>query len=145
MRRETRVRMEPVTREVYIADDGTIFTDRAECVEYEQEIYQPLADSVDDIRIDKLTGLLPIHVDDENDEYEWYKVDTEEHLNLLRKFYQDNDLGICIQFPDIVCIRSCPSFGYVEDYSLSDLMAITREFWEKFDYAVTFQSETNSN
>lgn len=144
MKEQMRTKMEQVTRKIYIADDGTEFSDRAECVKYEQEIYQPLADAVEALRINELSGAMPIGTDEDCAEYEWYQIESQAQMELLREFYHDQSLGKHIRFPDIVCIQFNLEYAYATEYSLQNLLEYTRDFWNRFDYSVTLQPKNTT-
>ena len=131
--------------EVFIADDGTSFSTKSECIEYERNIKRK---PISKLRIEKLDGLVPLTdgMTCDSNEFYWYKVKNEDDFNTLDSYYEGK---VCEPkaYPNILCLEV--SEWYVNDnlnfdvysYELTDIMDSIKEFMDKFGYKTEFENE----
>ena len=145
MKKEIRSRMIEEEYEVFIADDGTSFSTKSECIEYERNIKRK---PISKLRIEKLDGLVPLTdgMTCDSNEFYWYKVKNEDDFNTLDSYYEGK---VCEPkaYPNILCLEV--SEWYVNDnlnfdvysYELTDIMDSIKEFMDKFGYKTEFENE----
>lgn len=87
MRIETRTTMVPDSRKVYIANDGTEFSRRIECVNYELDAYRKQVDESNDvIECKELLHRNPFG-NEEYTTYRWFKPLNESGIQLLNNAF----------------------------------------------------------
>ena len=126
---------------VYISDDGKIFENKKECLEYEAEQMETV---VKELRIDKLNNILPLNTNgfpNENSSYSWYVVKNLKDIENIEKYYQakDKDIvmpttikkNVSVGSAEIICVED-DGWTDVYIYSLFSIMGEAKEFFDKF-------------
>ena len=145
MREEMRTELREVVVKKYIADDGTEFTHKDDCETYERNLcLKEYIKQADNMRIKELDDTLPLDckaIVGEYNNFRWFPLNNKEDYNIVLKAYADGSLPVPKEYPTILCVES--SSYYTEEYNsdcdgylLEDLMADTKEFWEKLGYKV---------
>lgn len=143
-----------VVNKIYIADDGTEFTDEEECAKYEaKKEKERLFEELKPYLIKY--GDIPINTDalySDLSEYRYYKVPNKSVLDIIARYY---DGEVCTRddasFPTIVCIEEtldyCNGYGGdVYEYYLDQMMNVTKNFFNNIGVDVEFRNaETREN
>lgn len=90
MKSEIRTVMVPKEREFFIADDGTAFERKQDCMDYETETYRKQLDTSEDVvECKEARNYPPFDGQDyiEDHEYRWFKPLNEKGIDLLNKAY----------------------------------------------------------
>ena len=137
MKEQTKTMMVEQQRTVYIANDGTEFTSRYACEDYEEELREKiLAESVEEIK--EAEGFAPCDGNEnmEHWEYLWYKVKTKEDVLALEEAYGDC-VPHPVSYPEYINIQK----GYDGDCwstTLSATKDYVERFFSNFGITVTF-------
>lgn len=127
-------------RNGYIANDGTFFEDKSECIEHEQN---EIIDILQKYSVRDLDDLVPYgrEVGDPClNTFDWFKVETEEEVEQILKPFGLLMHKRDVILPDYICIENvngCNNQFYF--HSLRGfLMNDVRDFFNNFSYDVTF-------
>lgn len=130
----------------YTAEDGKEFFSEGECKAYERDIkIKELKEKAEQFEIKDLYGTYPLDVDgqqiNDNHEYKWYKISSEEDLKILSGLYDENFV-YPITETDIVCIEYDGDYRCYPEawiYWLSDMKKSTIEFWKSHGFDIEFK------
>lgn len=120
----TTEKQQIVKVESYIADDGKEFTNKSDCVWYEETLEKRLLEQKIG-SIEKLSSEPPF-VDSEHC-WNWYFVKNQDDVNVICDYYNtlseyNNDLGFSeITFPRWICVevgydKDAWAWGTIDDY-----------------------------
>ena len=141
----TEKRLVEVFDTTYVANDGTEFKFKGDCLEYENRLVtNELKEKVDKLRLVDLDDTYPIDADgqyiSDGKCYTWYQVCDEEDYNILNTLYK-NEISKPTNLPEIICIETDGDDYYdAWDYHLSDMELSTKAFWKNFGYEVEFKA-----
>lgn len=125
----------------YIAKDGKEFNNERDCLWYEKQLETEEAiNKADRFKIESMDNYIPINTDgcmSENSYYRWYKVENDNDLRLLEKAYEIK-LTAPTTYPEIICIEEYDIDCY--DYYMRDMIEVTKGFWNRLGYEVTFNN-----
>lgn len=144
---KTEKRTVEIEETIYIAEDGKEFSSEKECIEYEEELkVKELKAIVDKLEVAKFHELYPLDTCGlcigENKEYNWYKVNNNNELNTLERYYNKGETYLEQErFPEIVCVEH--DYCYPREdawfYLLSNMKKSTIAFWKEFGLDVEFK------
>ena len=125
---------------VFIASDGTEFTSRYSCLEYENELREKMVSESEDIVIgDHLAKIAPIGMDPySEDELIWLMPKNETGLRLLEDVYDDEYGGIHFEIGKWTCVAMNYDFTTYEFFEDSMKDEVVRLFLA-MGYKVKFE------
>ena len=143
VRKQERVVVNNYT--VYIASDGKEFDNRIQCENHETSLIRETAEEA--CKHLKLKyDFHPIGYEGEyGDTYSWYKLESEDDFNLVKKFYElfeDHYISSPKQYPSILCVTE-PNYDYsFADFDyLEDMMERTKIFFKEFGINTSFDKK----
>ncbi|HAU84605.1 MAG TPA: hypothetical protein DCW90_03580 [Lachnospiraceae bacterium] len=127
--------------EVYIANDGTEFKTKEECVNYECKAIDSAINYYSDkelqdiqpIDFDNMVGDPGIH------NFFWFRINSERSLKDILGAFNLNAQIPRISIPDIICIETVDDYHRERDgylYSMNEIISETEKFYEKFGYNI---------
>jgi hypothetical protein len=135
--KETQV----VEKEIYVADDGTKFSSKNKCCDYEREQKRRIVDSLANSKLD---GFMNVdgkeHADDSY--YRWIFIGDEAMARKLETTFPDDAAGkdFLSHVGDWVCIEESPyDIDDIWFSFLSDGIEYATRFLNKFGYAVKIE------
>ena len=144
---KTTKRLVEIEDKVYIAQDGKEFATLKECEDYESNLEnQSLLEAIALLELKELENLPPLDTDaqyiSDNHIFKWYKVNTLEEFEMVRKAIEGNWGGWSapVSYPETICVEIDdydPNSTYM--YKLSDMKNSTIGFWECFGLSVEFK------
>lgn len=136
---EREIPARKVTDKVYIAFDGTRFNEEETCKSYEERF--KLKDKIKVLRL--CYDEYPYALDtNEEFDYEYYKLNSEEDLKLLEQVYNlDSDTYDIFDFPTIVCVESNYNCSESWLYTFADELNSIKKHIEAFGYTVVKSQE----
>lgn len=122
-------------KEIYVAEDGTDFTDKDACLAYEKQNIVNLPEKFPDLYIKNLNGFYPLlskrSASDEEHiyNYQWFKLNNEDDwIRLTNALPQDSIIRYAFvaprQYPEIVAIET-----YRSQFSPSEKMSYTGGYY----------------
>jgi len=134
---------------VYISNDGKPFSTEAACLNHEKKYEHQLSVYIaEKYRIAELNEKVPINCSDmnENNVFAWYRVNDKSEFDIVNNAYR-NQLPVPKKYPEIICVEYS---GYSEIYTadfygyfVSDMKALTEEFWKLLGYEVVFSKQNS--
>ena len=113
---------------VYVAEDGTEFRERHECLDYEwRKFKKPLLAKLQ--RAEKADGLSNFSNSYTSDDYDytWYKINTQEDADIIEEVY-----GISVEVGKWVCIEDTNDDYY--DSTLEDGLEYVKKLLDALGY-----------
>jgi len=121
----------------YKAIDGKECKTEQECLEYEKQLdikkkeYKEKEEKMKKaaaLKVNELTGLVPINKDKENSSYYyWYKLSNESDFEAVNSNYR-NMLNKPTKYPTMICIEVYDTCQY-ESTELEEMKNYTDNFW----------------
>lgn len=146
MKVETRKEMIEMEIKKYIANDGTEFKSKIDCLRYEErQKRKEEIEAAEKLRIEDLDEQIPLYCGEmsENNTFRWYRVENDAEFDVLNNACR-NEL-VCARpsvYPEIICVETVGYEAYEDDvysYNMEDIKAATKEFFEKFGYRVMIE------
>lgn len=142
---KTKTEIQTIQKEVtiYIASDGREFPSERACVCYEKELERKQWRKI--VReLEWKNEMIECPLSPRWDVYDacytWYKVNTKEEFNMLKKLHYKSEFeGHDITFPQIICVEEFD--GESEFHYVDKMIASTKSFWNAFGYDVEFKQK----
>lgn len=144
MKTEIVKRMKEVEEKMYIAFDGKEFYTEKDCLEHEAEQTRlKHQQRINEMKIKEFYGAPCDGCENmESWDYEWFKVESEEDMNVLSEYYQMDVMNMSKvkEFPAFVCVENS-SCGDAWLVTLDECKNYVEEFFAKgFGIDVTFNA-----
>lgn len=131
MRIENRTKT--IIAAVYVANDGTEFESKVECLEYEEQSAECWRREIEHLRIVDAEGYLPYNeYTSEDNNYNWYHLYNGEEKKKVEKAF-----GIkfeCADYPNIICVEEVGNDVYY--YLMSQQIYNLNRWLNKLGYEV---------
>lgn len=144
VKEETKMVEQTVT--LYVAEDGTEFRNKHECIKYEEEkALENWIVKAEELRIAELDDCLPLSNDgliNDNNIFRWYRLKSKEDFDIVENAYSKGCLSKPSTYPEVICVETCGYEPYKDDaynYHLTDCKIMTEEFWKAMGYKVVFE------
>lgn len=138
--REKKEVIEKITK-VYVSEDGKEWASEKDCIAWEKEIERgKFKREISKFEIKEMYDCMPINTDtciSDMSCYHWYKVDNEEDFLLIQKAYTD-EFTVPKAYPEVICVEVCADESYY-DYRMSNMVEVTKDFWKRLGYKVSFE------
>lgn len=136
-----------VEEEIFIAEDGTSFNSKKECIEHEKDMHlRSFGVDIENIRINNLDGKYPLDTEgfgvSSGNEFSWYKIRNKNELDFLCEYYNYDYREYPDTYPEIYCVETAGEYDHYL-YSLSKMKRDTIAFWDMLGFEVAFKKSNN--
>ena len=136
----TEIKKVYVDQNVYIADDGTEFTNKRECEYYEKHKME-LQKAWEKVKDLTALGDYPPCDGGDNSQhryYRWFKISNQRELDLLTIACGDGSIYEVKRFPEFICVESEDPARFTDGYwtYLSQCKEYVRELFEGLGFSV---------